>query len=230
MLSEQTKEMELLKREEILEYVEHPVQGNEISITGKIEELQYMGENSEGIFYKATLTIKRNTGVQDKIPVIIPKQATGILENLNILLDRYVNIIGEIRTMNYQDDEGKKHTFLFVYAVKLKLYKSGYEIYNNNIVNLTGVICEKPVYRITPNGKEIADVIIAVKSGVGQSSYIFCIAWREYSKIIKELKVGTKIILHGYLHSRQYIKKISADYTERHMAYEVSIKSFREDK
>ena len=229
MLSEQTKEMELLKREEILEYVEHPVQGNEISITGKIEELQYMGENSEGIFYKATLTIKRNTGVQDKIPVIIPKQATGVLENLNVLLDRYVNIIGEIRTMNYQDNEGKKHTFLFVYAVKLKLYKSDYERYKN-IVNLTGVIFKKPVYRITPNGKEITDVIIAVKSGVRQSSYIFCIAWREYAQIAKEFEVGTKIMVYGYIHARQYIKKISADYTERHTAYEVSIKSFREDE
>ena len=229
--NEKTKEieMELLKQEELLKYVKNLECCNEVCIAGKMLELQYMGGNIEGIFYKATVMIKRNTEIEDKIPVIIPKNVLGEPEDISSLIDSCVKVIGELRTMNYQDDKGEKHTCVFVYAVKLKPYKNGYEKYINT-VNLKGIICKNPIYRITPSGKEIADIIIAVKSGVGQSSYIFCIAWREYAEIARELKTGTKITVYGYIHSRPYTKRIGSDYEEKRTAYEVSIKFFREEE
>ena len=88
---------------------------------------------------------------------------------------------------------------------------------------LDGYICKEPIYRKTPLGKEITDIILAVNRDDGKSDYIPCIAWHRNARIMENLPVGAHIKIDGRVQSRQYVKKLSEEYAETRTAYEVSI-------
>ncbi len=92
-----------------------------------------------------------------------------------------------------------------------------------NEISLTGFICKPPVYRHTPFGREIADILLAVNRSYNKSDYIPCIAWGRNARFCKGLEVGSKIALSGRIQSREYRKKVSEDEYVTKTAYEVSI-------
>ena len=92
-----------------------------------------------------------------------------------------------------------------------------------NNVFLNGYICKPPVYRTTPFGREIADILLAVNRAYNKSDYIPCIAWGRNAKYADSLSVGDNIMIHGRVQSRNYQKKISEDEFENKTAYEVSV-------
>jgi len=92
-------------------------------------------------------------------------------------------------------------------------------------VVLTGYICKKPIYRKTPFGREIADILLAVNRAYNKSDYIPCIAWGRNARFFENIAVGTEVKIAGRVQSRTYEKKISEDQVEKRVAYEVSIGS-----
>ena len=80
-----------------------------------------------------------------------------------------------------------------------------------------------PVYRKTPLGREIADLLVAVNRPYGKSDYIPCICWGRNARYASGFEVGTHIQLWGRIQSREYTKKISEEEIERRIAYEVSV-------
>ena len=98
-----------------------------------------------------------------------------------------------------------------------------------NQIYLDGFICKEPVYRKTPLGREIADLLIAVNRPYGKSDYIPCIAWGRNARFASTFEVGGKIQVWGRVQSREYVKKISEEEIEKHIAYEVSVSKLEYD-
>lgn len=92
-----------------------------------------------------------------------------------------------------------------------------------NEVVLIGYICKKPIYRQTPFGREISDILLAVNRAYNKSDYIPCIAWGRNARFAGGLEVGAHLQVSGRVQSREYTKKIGEEEVERRVAYEVSV-------
>ena len=55
---------------------------------------------------------------------------------------------------------------------------------------LDGYICKAPIYRKTPLGREIADLLLAVNRPYGKSDYIPCIAWGRNARFASSFDRG----------------------------------------
>lgn len=99
-----------------------------------------------------------------------------------------------------------------------------------NLMDFTGFLCTTPHHRTTPLGRDICDMIVAVKNSQGKSDYIPCIVWDKKSKYAASLKVGTKLKLTGRLQSRSYTKTFSDGTSEERTAYELSVGNISEEK
>ena len=130
-----------------------------------------------------------------------------------------VYIYGEFRSYNKYDGE-RMHLMLHLFALEFFCVGTGQD---DNSTELDGYICKNPIYRKTPMGKEITDIILAVNRDDGKSDYIPCIAWHRNARITGNLPVGAHIKIDGRVQSRQYVKKLSEEYAETRTAYEVSI-------
>ena len=95
----------------------------------------------------------------------------------------------------------------------------------SNEVTLNGYICKKPIYRQTPFGREIADLLLAVNRAYNKSDYIPCIAWGRNARFCENIEVGTEVKVVGRVQSRTYEKKYEDGTSETKVAYEVSISS-----
>ena len=98
----------------------------------------------------------------------------------------------------------------------------------SNLIVLDGYVCKPPVYRKTPLGREIADLLVAVNRSYGKSDYIPCICWGRNARFATTFEIGTHVLVTGRIQSREYVKKISEDETERRVAYEVSVSKIDE--
>ena len=94
---------------------------------------------------------------------------------------------------------------------------------DENEIYLRGFICKEPIYRITPLGREIADVLLAVNRDYKKSDYIPCVFWGRNAKFIAEQEVGTLCEIYGRVQSREYTKQYSETESETKVAYEVSV-------
>lgn len=197
---------------------------NTVSISGFIDkEFEFShkvyGEN----FYSTTVRVSRKSGVLDYIPIILPE--IFIKEYLNAdVTDKFVVVTGEFRSYNAQDENQKCHLSLFVFATKIDFFEEG-EFFENEI-QLKGYLCREPVFRVTPNGREIADVMLAVNRKCNRSDYIPCIFWGRNARIVAEMQVGDKLDLYGRVQSRKYVKNYSEEVSEEKVAYEVSVQYF----
>lgn len=92
-----------------------------------------------------------------------------------------------------------------------------------NQIFLDGYICKPPIYRKTPLGREIADLLLAVNRPYGKSDYIPCICWGRNARYANSFAVGERCSVWGRIQSREYMKKIDEDQVEKRVAYEVSV-------
>ena len=97
------------------------------------------------------------------------------------------------------------------------------EEYKSNQIYLDGYVCKEPIYRKTPLGREIADLLIAVNRSYGKSDYIPCICWGRNARFASGFEVGSHVEIWGRIQSREYVKKIGENITEKRVAYEVSV-------
>ena len=201
-------------------------ENNHITLMGKVtSEKRFSHEIYGEKFYVFDISVPRLSGSSDIIPVTISER---LLIGDDIKVDSKVIIDGQFRSYNSYENE-KSRLVLTVFAKDIKLtenqeeeVKAGKDIISNE-VTLTGYICKKPIYRKTPFGREIADVLLAVNRAYNKSDYIPTIAWGRNSRFCQTLEVGDNIRVWGRLQSREYQKKISETEVVKKIAYEVSI-------
>ena len=189
---------------------------NRIVAAGRLEgELELSHEVMNEPFYTGILAVKRLSGAVDRLPVTIPGKLMGMLPEDR---DALLMMTGQVRSYNkVVDGAGRLMVTLFVQAIS--------ETRDNdtlNRVSLTGALCKPPIYRSTPFGREICDMMLAVNRAFGKSDYIPCIAWGRNAQYASRFGVGDRIRLTGRLQSREYQKQLdSGEYMVR-SAYEVS--------
>ena len=132
-----------------------------------------------------------------------------------------VLIHGQFRSYNNFTNVGNR-LVLTVFVMDIKAYDDKAETSMNSIY-LNGYICKKPVYRTTPFGREIADILLAVNRSYNKSDYIPCIAWGRNAKFAECLDVGDNVIIKGRIQSREYQKRLSETEVESKTAFEVSV-------
>ena len=154
---------------------------------------------------------------KDVVPAIVSDRLTDIG---NITVGKRFRVFGQFRSFNDHSD-GINHIVLSVFSQDIEEME-GSDLAINSIW-IDGFICKNPVYRKTPQGREIADVIVAVNRQYGKSDYIPCIAWGRNARFVSRLQVGNRIRLSGRIQSRVYNKKISDDEVVEKTAYEVSV-------
>lgn len=196
---------------------------NKVLLKGKIIdtlEIAYecFGEN----FLKTKLSCKRSSGTEDILPVIFPERI-GNIESIQP--GTCIEINGEIRTCNKHDSD-KNKLLINVYCNEFNIIQEE-EFYPSDDIELNGYICKEPVYRKTPLGREIADLLLAVNRKFGKSDYIPCITWSRNARFVNELPVGSNIQVSGRLQSRKYIKRTEDGTEVTKTAYEVSINRIR---
>ena len=197
---------------------------NRIVATGRLEEeIQLSHEVMNEPFYSGMLLVKRLSGTVDRLPVTIPGKLLAIApENHGQLL----LLQGQVRSYNkVMDGAGRLMVTMFVQSISETA-----ESDTLNKVTLTGALCKPPVYRSTPFGREICDMMLAVNRAFGKSDYIPCIAWGRNAQYAARFHVGDKVRLTGRLQSREYQKLMeNGEYISRN-AYEVSAFTLEADE
>ena len=188
---------------------------NRIVAVGRMEgELELSHEVMNEPFYTGTLLVKRLSGAVDRLPVTIPGKLMGLLpeEECQLLMT------GQVRSYNkVVDGAGRLMVTLFAQGISPSPDNE-----TLNKVSLTGALCKPPIYRSTPFGREICDMMLAVNRAFGKSDYIPCIAWGRNAQYASRFAVGDRVRLTGRLQSREYQKLLeSGEYLSRN-AYEVS--------
>ncbi|MGI5971405.1 MAG: single-stranded DNA-binding protein [Oscillospiraceae bacterium] len=128
-----------------------------------------------------------------------------------------LRIRGQLRSYNNRSGTGAR-LILSVYALSAE--RAEPEPFNEVI--LLGAICREPVFRRTPLGREICDLMLAVPRANGRADYLPCVAWGQTARRASELKTGNTVRLRGRFQSRQYIKERDGKLEER-TAFEVSV-------
>lgn len=187
---------------------------NRILLRGVLAELPQLSHENHGKrFFRFPLEVERLSGAVDVLPVIVPEQ---VLCAMDLSGGDMLEVTGQIRTFNNRTSSGRK-LVISVFAESLVACQGEPE----NRVQLSGTICKWPVYRQTPLGREICDVMLAVNRSYHRADYIPCIFWGKVAKELGLCQVGAFISLEGRLQSREYVKMLE-DGSETRTAYEVS--------
>lgn len=201
------------------------LENNHLVLVGKVtSEKRFSHEIYGESFYIFDLEVARLSGNADIIPITISERL--ILEKELEIGDR-VEIEGQFRSYNSYENE-KNRLILTVFAKDIKYLTEEEENPSekvSNEVTLVGYICKKPIYRQTPFGREISDILLAVNRAYNKSDYIPAIAWGRNARFCQNIEVGTKVKIAGRVQSRNYEKKFEDGTTQTRTAYEVSISS-----
>lgn len=203
---------------------------NHLILMGKVtSEKRFSHEIYGECFYIFDLEVPRLSDTSDIIPVTISER---LIQDEKMLVGSKVLIRGQFRSYNSYENE-KNKLILTVFAkdifyeeeIEEKLESEESKEQTSNEVILTGYICKKPIYRQTPFGREIADLLLAVNRAYNKSDYIPAIAWGRTARFCQNLEVGTEVKVTGRVQSRSYEKKFEDGTTITKVAYEVSIGS-----
>ena len=187
---------------------------NQIMLRGTLSQLpQFSHENHGKRFYSFSLEVERLSGTVDTLPILMPEQ---VLWQMDLSGGDMLEITGQIRTFNSHSAENRR-LIISVYAQSLISCEGVFL----NEVELTGTICKPPVCRMTPLGRQICDVMLAVNRPYHRADYIPCILWGQTARLAGDCVVGTQLHLTGRLQSRQYVKLIEGQSITK-TAYEVS--------
>lgn len=166
-------------------------------------------------FYRFTILTERLSGEVDEIPVIVSNK---IIDGDTDIEDCEVELVGQIRTRN-QDG----HLIVYIFCESLDFSVTYAYFKDVNEVEFYGYLCKAPIYRKTPKGREICDLLIAINRTYNKSSYIPCVCWGRNAKYASRLEVGCELNVLGRFQSREYKKKYEDGTIETKTAYEVSL-------
>jgi len=198
-------------------------ENNHLVLRGKIvSEKSYSHEIYGEKFYVFNLEVIRLSSTVDIIPITISER---LLTGLNLEIGKKVVVEGQFRSYNNYENE-RNRLILTVFAKEITEVEGEEEKEEvTNEVVLVGYVCKKPIYRQTPFGREIADVLLAVNRAYNKSDYIPSIAWGRNARFCQNMEVGTEVKITGRVQSRTYEKKFEDGTSETRVAYEVSIAS-----
>lgn len=170
-------------------------------------------------FYTFPLEVARLSGAMDKINIIVRDE---LMESIQLCEAEKICVVGELRSFNNKSGEGAK-LVITVFAKELYLCDDD----DLNEVHLIGTLCKKPNLRMTPMGRDICDLMLAVNRRYGRSDYLPCITWGLKAREAAEWGTGTMVTLEGRIQSRNYIKIVGGDPVEK-TAFEVSVTDIAE--
>lgn len=202
---------------------------NKVFVSGRIEaEFEYSHEVMCEKFYRTRVRVERVNGTEDLVPIMISDLLIGREWMKKSLEGKWVEVAGQFRSHNKKGNDGRIHLELFLFVTVINIYENEdelEEITNANLIFLDGYICKPPVFRKTPLGRQITDLLIAVNRSYGKSDYIPCIAWGRVAQWTSKLEVGNRVQLYGKVQSREYFKRYSKDSVagEFRDAYEISV-------
>ena len=158
----------------------------------------------------------------DIIPLMISERLIDVTKDYRGMK---IEVSGQFRS--YNRHEGLKNKLILsIFVRELQFVEDDdmpQEQSKSNQIYLDGYVCKPPIYRKTPLGREIADILIAVNRPYGKSDYIPCIAWGRNARFASTIEVGGHLQVQGRVQSREYTKKINEEETEKRVAYEVSV-------
>jgi len=137
-------------------------------------------------------------------------------------IGQHVKVDGQFRSYN-RYEENRNRLILSVFAQELEFVYEIPEGEKNNWIFLDGYICKEPIYRKTPLGRQIADLLIAANRSYGKSDYIPCICWGRNARFVSGISIGSRVQVYGRIQSREYVKKLDDGVAEKRTAYEVSV-------
>ena len=196
------------------------IENNQVSIIGKVASSftfshQVFGEG----FYLVDVLVKRLSDSEDRIPLMVSERLVDVSQDYE---GEYIMVQGQFRSYN-RHEEKKNRLVLSVFVRELSFVEEADDSIKTNQIFPDGYICKPPVYRKTPLGREIADLLLAVNRPYGKSDYIPCICWGRNARYASAFEVGGHVLLWGRIQSREYIKKLGENETEKRTAYEVSV-------
>jgi len=192
---------------------------NEVLLEGlPLAAPQWSHENHGTPFYRFFLRVPRLSGTPDTLPILLPEALAD-----RVRADTPVRIQGQLRSFNNRSGVGNK-LVLTVYALEIQPGKGE----SCNQIALSGSLCKLPVFRRTPLGRSICDLMLAVPRRYGRADYLPVIAWGQLAVRTSRLTVGDPLALEGRVQSRTY-HKVTDSGTEERVAYEVSMMRILED-
>lgn len=203
--------------------VDKVIDTNSITVVGKIiSEKEFSHEMYGEGFYTFNLEVPRLSDYSDVLPVTISER---LLINMDIKQGGYLLVEGQLRSYNrYVNGSNKLILTVFARDARIPEEEELNELLKRpNEIYLDGYICKTPVYRTTPFGREITDLLVAVNRPYNKSDYIPCIAWGRNARFCEKLQVGDHIKLWGRVQSREYQKRTSDGEVLNKVAFEVSI-------
>ncbi len=196
------------------------IENNQVVIMGEIvSDFVFSHEIFGEGFYMVDVRVERLSDSIDIIPLMVSERLLDVNGDYKGM---YIAVNGQFRSYN-RHEERKNKLVLSVFAREIDFVDEIGESTKSNQIYLDGYICKEPVYRKTPLGREIADLLLAVNRPYGKSDYIPCICWGRNARFASNFEVGARCAVWGRIQSREYMKKISDDQLEKRVAYEVSV-------
>lgn len=186
---------------------------NEAVLEGTVQTAPALSHENHGIrFYRCLLEVPRLSGQADTLPVLLSEPLADQAQPGGPLRLR-----GQLRSFNNRSGVGSR-LVLTIHALALEP-PAGEPC---NRIDLSGALCKPPVFRRTPLGRSICDLMLAVPRRYGRADYLPVIAWGQLASRTARLQVGDSLCLDGRVQSRVY-RKVLGESCEDRVAYEVSM-------
>ena len=195
------------------------LENNNVELVGEIvSDFRFSHEVYGERFYLVDVAVKRTSETIDYLPLLISEYLIDVNKNH---IGEIIHVTGQFRSYN-RHEELKNRLVLSVFVREIEFIEEETEEMKSNQILLDGYICKDPIYRKTPLGREIADLLVAVNRSYSKSDYIPCICWSRNARHASGLPLGTHLKITGRIQSRDYIKHHSNGEEEERRAYEVS--------
>ena len=187
---------------------------NQITLRGSLLSLPRLSHENHGKkFYRFTLEVPRLSGTSDLLPIVAAEPLVSCLDPNG---GSMIRVQGQVRSHNVRSD-GIRHLLIFVFATSVTV-EDGEPL---NDVILEGPLCREPVYRRTPLGREICDIMLAVPRAFKRADYLPCILWGRTALEGSQCHTRDIVRINGRLQSRNYTK-LTEDGPQERTAYEIS--------
>lgn len=199
---------------------EKVIENNKVSVIGEVvSEFTFSHEVFGEGFYILDVAVNRLSDQADVIPLMISERLIDVHADYR---GQTIEAIGQFRSYN-RHEATKNRLVLSVFVREVVFMEKFTDYTKTNQIFLDGFVCKAPVYRKTPLGREIADLLVAVNRPYGKSDYIPCIAWGRNARYASGFEVGERLRIWGRVQSREYTKKVTDTECEKRTAYEVSV-------
>ena len=196
------------------------IENNMVTISGKVvSNIEFSHEVYGEGFYYFMLDVPRLSDSCDKIPVTVSERLST---KQKLEIGKIIEVEGQFRSYNSFNNEGNR-LLLTVFAREITFLEDEQKIKNPNQIFLNGFVCKKPIFRTTPFGREISDILLAVNRPYNKSDYIPCISWGRNARYSEGLTIGDNIKVWGRIQSREYQKKLDNGEVLSKTAFEVSV-------